>query len=156
MSVMGQLASQLRYNPDADFTDTFDDRFTPSDPFAARFPQMSAAEAAALRTQRGVLNRQQGSGAERGEKIMGGLADLTMALGEPVTRIGDYSRSRVGTEGPITEEDVFRQDLASRNIGKGIAQAGAYGLPVKNPAAAAADSSPRARSACLRWLGQVR
>jgi len=132
MSVFGQLASLLiRPEKDAGFEDTFASRFgaAPLDPF----------EAAALR-QRQFTNRQQASGAERAERagpaVLGGLADLSKSLGEPVTRITDYSRSRVGTEAPVTEEDVFRQDLASRNIGRGVAQAGAYGLPLKNPAAA--------------------
>jgi hypothetical protein len=128
MSVFGQLASlMIRPEKDAGFEDTFASRF-------GAVP-LSAEEAAAMRLQRGNIRRQ-GEGAPRAERVMGALADLSKSLGEPVTRITDYSRSRVGTQAPVTEEDVFRQDLASRNIGKGVAQAGAYGLPVKNPLAA--------------------
>ena len=128
MSVFGQLASlMLEPKKDAGFEDTFASRFGAA--------PLDAAEAAALR-QRQFTNRRQGSGAARAETVMGGLADLSKSLGEPVTRITDYSRSRIGTEAPVTEEDIFRQDLASRNIGKGVAQAGAYGLPLKNPLAA--------------------
>ena len=125
MSVFGQLASlMIRPEKDAGFEDTFASRFGAA--------PLSAEEAAAMRLQRGNI-RQQGEGAPRAERVMGGLADLSKSLGEPVTRITDYSRSRIGTEAPVTEEDVFRQDLASRNIGKGVAQAGAYGLPIRNP-----------------------
>ena len=149
MSVFGQLASLLiRPEKDAGFEDTFASRFgaAPLDPF----------EAAALR-QRQFTNRQQASGAERAERagpaVLGGLADLSKSLGEPVTRITDYARSRVGTEAPITEEDVFRQDLASRNIGKGIAQAGAYGLPLQEPARqGAVTGSSCAAGSC--WPGR--
>jgi hypothetical protein len=135
MSVFGELANLLiRPQKDAGFEDTFASRFGAA--------PLEPAEAAALR-QRQFVNRQQGEGAPRAERVLGGLADLSRSLGEPVTRIADYSRSRVGTEAPVTEEDVFRQDLASRNIGKGIAQAGAYGLPVRNPLGAVGQIEAR-------------
>jgi len=80
-----------------------------------------ARERAAARL--GDTRRQQDSGTERAERVMGGLADLSMALGQPITDITNASRERFG-EGPITEEQAFRQN----QVGKGVAQLGALAL----------------------------
>jgi len=52
------------------------------DPDAAFPPAMSAEEAAALRLRRGVVGRQQGSGAERAEGVMNAIGDILKPIVE--------------------------------------------------------------------------
>lgn len=119
MSILGQLAALSDYSPDAGF------------PSVGGDTAQAAAEAAAARTARGV-RRQQAEGGPRAERVMGALADLSMAVGEPITTLTDASRAATGT-GPITEEQAFRQN----QVGKGVAQLGALMAPGQLPFGAA-------------------
>jgi hypothetical protein len=135
MGVFGELASLfVRPEKDAGFEDTFASRFgaAPLDP----------AEAAALR-QRQFTNRQQGEGAPRAERVMGGLADLSRAIAAPATGLVDYSRARVAPAGPMTEEEAFRINQTQDAPGKAVLEAAKMSLPVRNPLGAVSQAEIR-------------
>ena len=126
---LGDFARLDDYDPDAGFRDTFANRFGAA--------PLDAAEAAALR-QRQFTNRRQGEGAPRAERVMGALADLSMAVGQPITTLTDASRAATGT-GPMTEEEAFRIN----QTGQGVAQLGALAVPIRNPAGAVSQFEAR-------------
>jgi hypothetical protein len=115
----GDFARLDGYDPDAAFPPG-----SPED--EARW----AREAAAARL--GLTRRQQGSGAERSERVMGTIADITKAVLDPiVTEATDYSRGRVAPSGPMTEEEAFR--INRGNIGRVVPEMAMLRAPLRNP-----------------------
>lgn len=114
----GDFARLDDYNPNARWDDAED-----------------PAAIAAAKMRRSVVGRpSQAEGGERAERIMGGLGDITRAIGDAtVTGLTDYSRARVLPEGPMTEEQAFRINQSANNPGKAVKDMFMMSLPLRNP-----------------------
>jgi hypothetical protein len=114
----GDFARLDDYNPNA--------TFPPTDPAdEARW----AREAWAQRLARGPQRSDAGELGSTAQQISSGFLRGAQGLTSPVGTLVDASAARVGGEGPITEADAAAQN----RVGEGVAQLGAYALPVRNP-----------------------
>lgn len=126
---LGDFARLNDYDPTAAFP-------AGSDEDEARW----ARERAAARL--GITRRQQGAGVERAENVMGGLADLTHAVLDPVvTELGAYSRNRIAQPGPMTEEEAFR--INQSDPGRATWEMLKAAIPFRNPLGAVSQFEAR-------------
>jgi len=113
------------------------------DPNATFPPVLSAEEAAALRLARGVRRPSEFSDEsidKIAEGIPRGALNIAQALAQPIEKLTNFSRSRVGAYGgPMTELEATLQN----QIGKDVTDYARSQLPVRSPLGSLAQTDMR-------------